>query len=429
MYKILIRPLTIDDANVSWRWRNDAEVWAQTGQRPDKPITVDIENQWIKKVLTEELTKRFAITVDDQYVGNVQLTDITDSTAQLHIFIGEKSFWGKGVASQAIYQILNYAKENLKLTEVYLYVNKSNLAAIKVYLKNFFVEVVDESEELKMSCKLSTLGAPMISVFCMVYNHEKYISKAIESFLMQKCNFNSVIVIGEDCSQDGSRSIINSYAEKFPGKFKLIYHDVNVGAHRNQEIILENCNGKYIAICEGDDFWTDPFKLQTQINFMETNDSYSICFTDYNVYNQNSNSYNYPNLIEKYKKKNSFSRMEIVLDNFIPTLTSVFKNKPENIQYLKKELFPGDWFIHILNSKFGKIKFLPINSAVYRKHEGGVCSSSNPILNNSKYLKSIEIFRKQFKNDYQLQLLFIASKIKIHIHSLKFKLKLILKPE
>lgn len=429
MYKILIRPLIVEDAAISWRWRNDAEVWKETGQKPDKPITFEIENEWISRVVKEQTTKRFAITVDNQYVGNVQLTDVIDSTAQLHIFIGEKSFWGKGIANQAVYQMLNYAKEILKLTDVYLYVKKSNKAGIKVYLKNSFVEVAFDNDQVKMSCKLEDLIAPTISIFCMVYNHEKYIANAIEGFLMQKTNFNSVVVIGEDCSRDGSRKVIDSYVERYPGKFKLMYHDVNVGAHKNQEIILKNCNGKYVAICEGDDYWTDPLKLQTQVDFLEWNDTYGICFTDYKIYNQNTNTYDHPNLIEKYKSKNSFSRNEIVLDNFIPTLTSVFRNRHEIIQYLEKEFFPGDWFIHILNAKFGKIKFLPINSAVYRKHGGGVCSSSDPILNNSKYLKSIEIFRKQFRTDYILQLLFFITKTKIRFQSLKFRLKHILKRE
>lgn len=429
MYRILIRPLKVEDAAISWRWRNDVEVWAETGQRPDKPITFEIENEWISRVIKEQTTKRFAITVDDQYVGNVQLTDVTDSTAQLHIFIGEKSFWGKGIANQAVYQILNYAKEILKLTDVYLYVKKSNKAGIKVYLKNSFVEVSLDNDQVKMSCKLEDLVAPTVSIFCMVYNHEKYIANAIQGFLMQKTNFNSVIVIGEDCSPDGSRKVIDSYVETYPGKFKLMYHDVNVGAHKNQEIILKNCKGKYVAICEGDDYWTDPLKLQTQVDFMKYNPDYAICFTDYKMYNQTTNTFEHPNLIEQYKEKSSFSRKDIVLDNFIPTLTCLFKNFPQNVQYLKKELFPGDWFIHILNSKNGKIKFLPIVSAVYRKHDGGACSSSNPITNNLRYINSIDIFRKQFSQDSSLQYWFFVSKTKIYMHSIKYKLKQILKPE
>ena len=107
-------------------------------------------------------------------MGNVQLTDVTDSEAQFHIFIGEKTFWGKGVATQATYQILNFAKEILKLTEVYLFVKKCNESAIKVYKKNsFIIEEEQYVDKIKMTCKLTDLPLPMVSIFCMVYNHEK----------------------------------------------------------------------------------------------------------------------------------------------------------------------------------------------------------------------------------------------------------------
>jgi RimJ/RimL family protein N-acetyltransferase/glycosyltransferase involved in cell wall biosynthesis len=429
MYKTLIRPLEIEDAAISWKWRNDAKIWEFTGHRPDREITFEIENEWIQKVVKDETSKRFAITVDDQYIGNIQLTEVTKIDAQMHLFIGEKSFWGKGIARTSIYQLMHYAKEVLQLKEVYLFVKKTNLAGISSYVKSAFVEVEKNDAEIKMVCNLENLPPPIVSIFSMVYKHENYIAEAIEGFLMQKCSFNTVIVLGEDNSPDRSREVINAYAQKYPGKFKLLYHDVNVGAHKNQEIILQNCSGKYIAICEGDDYWIDDMKLQIQVDFMENNPDYAICFTDYKMYNQTTNTFEYPNLIEQYKEKSSFSRKDIVLDNFIPTLTCLFKNFPKNVQYLKKELFPGDWFIHILNSKNGKIKFLPMVSAVYRKHDGGACSSSNPITNNLRYINSIDVFRKQFSQDSSLQYWFFVSKTKIYMHSIKYKLKQILKPE
>ncbi|SFE69542.1 GNAT family N-acetyltransferase [Flavobacterium xueshanense] len=163
MYKILIRPLVIEDALISWKWRNDPEVWSQTGNRPDRLITPVIEMEWIQRVVNEESSRRFAITVDDQYVGNVQLTDIADTKAQFHIFIGEKSFWGKGVANQATSQILIYAKKMLALKEVFLYVKKSNISAIKVYQKNHFIVDESEGEELMMTCILIYLDGSKVS--------------------------------------------------------------------------------------------------------------------------------------------------------------------------------------------------------------------------------------------------------------------------
>jgi RimJ/RimL family protein N-acetyltransferase len=120
MYKILIRPLDESDALISWKWRNDPEVWKYTGNRPDVEITEKIEVEWINKVLSESTSRRFSITIDDLYVGNVQLTNITDFDAEYHIFIGNKNYWGKGVSRLATNQILYYAKEVLGLKSIYL---------------------------------------------------------------------------------------------------------------------------------------------------------------------------------------------------------------------------------------------------------------------------------------------------------------------
>lgn len=102
----------------------------------------------------------------------------------------------------------------------------------------------------------------MVSVFMMTYNHENYIAQALDSILMQKINFGYEIIVGEDCSTDRTREIILSYAQRKPDLFKLILHDHNVGAKANQNAVLNACKGKYIAPCEGDDYWTDPYKLQ-----------------------------------------------------------------------------------------------------------------------------------------------------------------------
>ena len=136
MYNVLIRPLVQSDALLSWKWRNDSEVWQFTGTRPDQYITYQIEKEWIEKVLSDNTSRRFAILADDQYVGNIQLTNIEeDKTAEYHIFIGNKSYWGKGIASLATNQIIRYAKTILNLEELYLRVNPDNVAAIKVYEK------------------------------------------------------------------------------------------------------------------------------------------------------------------------------------------------------------------------------------------------------------------------------------------------------
>lgn len=274
MHKVLIRPLCEEDALTSWMWRNDTEVWQFTGSKPDKPITAHIEQEWIRKVLKEETSRRFAILVDENYVGNIQLTNIRNGKdAEYHIFIGNKSYWGKGIAHLATSQILHYAKEALSLQSLYLTVDPLNIGAIKTYEKSGFVK---RSNEILMISNLEHIQPPLLSVFMMSYNHESFISQALEGILDQKCDFHYNVVIGDDSSKDSTREIILKYSNMYPGKFRLLFHRENIGSSKNQEEVLKNCDGKYIAMCEGDDYWTDPYKLQKQVNFLEANPSINL---------------------------------------------------------------------------------------------------------------------------------------------------------
>jgi RimJ/RimL family protein N-acetyltransferase/glycosyltransferase involved in cell wall biosynthesis len=374
---ILIRPLTIEDAAVSYKWRNDPEVWKFTGSRPTKAITAEIERDWLKNSLGDKSKTRFAILVDGEYVGNVQLTDIIlNKTAEFHIFIGNKSFWGKGVAKEATYQILQYAKEVLNLQSVFLDVNKENLPAIKSYKKNGFVIVNETNDSIRMVCDIQNLKPPMVSVFCMVYNQEQYISQAIEGFLMQKTNFTSVMVVGEDCSTDGSRYIILEYAKKYPGKFKLLLNDKNIGAHKNQEKVLKNCTGKYIAMCEGDDYWTDPLKLQKQVGFMEANAEYGICF--HNVRQENDFN-NKTHIIPGVKQDKDFTLNEYVLNNKTATCSLVFRSDVFNSSIPKwfAKLPFGDLGLILMALKKYNEKGMVLSDemGVYRVHHAGTHGS------------------------------------------------------
>lgn len=136
MLDVSIRPLVEEDAKISWKWRNDPVIWQYTGSRPDKTITEEIEVDWIRKILRDPTSKRFAIIVNkNTYVGNVQLTEIDDRTAQFHIFIGDRDYWGKGIAYNAIILLLDYAYSVLDLEYIWLSVNCRNERAISLYKK------------------------------------------------------------------------------------------------------------------------------------------------------------------------------------------------------------------------------------------------------------------------------------------------------
>ena len=118
---------------------------------------------------------------------------------------------------------------------------------------------------------------PLVSVRMITYNHEKFIAQAIEGVLMQKTNFPFELIIGEDCSTDRTREVVVDYANKYPEIIKPILHEKNVGAKANSKAVREACVGKYIAICEGDDYWIDSLKLQKQVDFMENHPDFSMC--------------------------------------------------------------------------------------------------------------------------------------------------------
>lgn len=136
-------------------------------------------------------------------------------------------------------------------------------------INQFSNATVTESERVFMAEKEIA-----VSVICVTYNHEKYIRQALDSILMQKTEFNFEVLIGEDCSTDGTRAILKEYEADYPDVFRMYYRDENIGATKNEYELFMNAKGKYIAALELDDIWTDELKLQKQFTFMEAHPEY-----------------------------------------------------------------------------------------------------------------------------------------------------------
>ena len=165
--KVYIRPLQVEDALVSYKWRNDPKIWRFTGSRPDRYITPEMETAWLASVLHRENEKRFAICLyeNDQYIGNVFFTDIKNNESQAHIFIGEVQYWGKDRAYEGGWLALKYGFIELQLELVYMEMHKNNpgMAGIKrmrwepvasfetgfvkhVFTRQMFEQIKDEVE-------------------------------------------------------------------------------------------------------------------------------------------------------------------------------------------------------------------------------------------------------------------------------------------
>ena len=122
---------------------------------------------------------------------------------------------------------------------------------------------------------------PLVTIRCITYNHEPYIRQCLDGFIMQKTNFRFEAIVHDDASTDGTADIIREYAEKYPEIIKPILQNENQYSKRDgsiRRILNENTHGKYVALCEGDDYWIDPLKLQKQVDFMEKHEDYSMCF-------------------------------------------------------------------------------------------------------------------------------------------------------
>jgi glycosyltransferase involved in cell wall biosynthesis len=237
-----------------------------------------------------------------------------------------------------------------------------------------------------------------VSVCIITYNQKSYIEQCLLSVLNQQLDCDYEIIIGDDCSTDGTSNICSKYADEYPGLIKYFPRTKNLGMGGNWVQTVTECKGKYIALCDGDDYWVDNFKLQTQLNFLEMNSNFSCCFTDFNILNEKNHIISESNLakILRFNKNGVFKLENIITRNFIPTLTVMYRNTLNYFPNNFEKMYPMDWPLHVLNAKTGYIKYIPIVSSVYRKHDNGICSSSNPLNNYKKYLRALVTMRTWF---------------------------------
>lgn len=218
---------------------------------------------------------------------------------------------------------------------------------------------------------------PVVSVFNWVYNHKEYIRESIESIVMQQTTFPIEIIIHDDASNDGTKEIILEYQEKYPRLFKNILQQENQWSQGKSVMqpLLKAPRGTFIALSHGDDYWTDPLKLQKQFSFMEKNDEYAMCFHEVNISYQNQK-------VRKYTGIDSSKDMgfeDFVDSNKAATCSVFFRNGLLNNEFFDtfNQVPVGDWFLNLSLSELGKIYFLNDCMAIYRRHEGGVWSSSD----------------------------------------------------
>lgn len=206
-----------------------------------------------------------------------------------------------------------------------------------------------------------------VSVITITFNQRKYIGKALESILSQKTNFEFELIVADDCSTDGTDKIIREYTEKYPNIVKPILRSKNIGAWNNFVDALSNADGEYIALCEGDDYWTDLNKLQRQVDFLDKHPDYTICFHPVRVIFENGQEKDtiFP------AETTGFTTKKLLQENYIQT-NSVMYRKKSDYNDIAPSMMPGDWYLHLYHARFGKVGFINTIMSAYRRHSAGI---------------------------------------------------------
>lgn len=208
----------------------------------------------------------------------------------------------------------------------------------------------------------------MVSIRCITYNHEPYIRQCLEGFIMQKTNFRFEAIVHDDASTDGTAAIIKEYAEKYPDIIKPIFETENQYSKHDgsiRRIMNEHTRGKYVAMCEGDDYWIDPLKLQKQVDYLEKNPDYGLVYTNVDFYYQESGKFvdSYFSR-KKYLIKNTFEDF-LVNAWFIAPCTWMFKKSIIN-KLPKKNFVVGDLPLLLTISSLYKVHYINESTGVYR---------------------------------------------------------------
>ncbi|MBI5965711.1 MAG: glycosyltransferase [Chloroflexi bacterium] len=232
-----------------------------------------------------------------------------------------------------------------------------------------------------------------VNVAMITYNHEQFIAQAIESVLMQQTNFAIELVIGEDCSTDGTRAIVIEYARKYPEQIHIILHEHNVGAKTNAVAVFKACRGQYLAALEGDDFWTSAQKLQLQVDALDGNPNWFICTHRINVFFEDGTQ---PSYLAPCPSPKPVSTLDdLALAPFVFTSTAVFRRIPIECYpdwFFQVEI--GDYAHSVFYAQHGKIGFIDEVMSAYRKHEGGFWSQRESLMQRTALARDLRIIAR-----------------------------------
>lgn len=243
---------------------------------------------------------------------------------------------------------------------------------------------------------------PLVTIHCMTYNQENYIAQCLDGFVMQQTNFRFIAIVHDDASTDGTAAIVRQYAEKYPDIIKPIFQMVNQYSKLDgtiRRIMKERTESKYIAMCEGDDYWIDSLKLQRQVDFLEAHEEYGMCYTNFNMYIQETGEMvgDFLGTHSKRFKKEYKDVGEFIYERgFVCPPSWVFRKRAYDDCAITIRSLDTTFllFAHFLYST--KVYYMPDITTVYRMHGASVTHS-----------KSYAMHYDRNKNMFEMQLYLI----------------------
>lgn len=247
---------------------------------------------------------------------------------------------------------------------------------------------------------------PLVSVVMLVYNHEKWLRQAIESILMQETYFSYELIIGEDCSTDNSRSIVKEYEKLYPSIIVPIFNEKNLGMTRNAENVWSRAQGKYVACCEGDDYWIDPHKLQKQVDFLENNSEYSAIFHSSKIVDEDNREIQLKDVSFVYEDDSDLSwenAADMIMGGQVAScmVKNPTKYANANIWDIHRNLkvLHGDHAGTLLYMSYGKIRRCHIPVSAYRRTYKGSSFNALSIAQDMHYYSYVgELEAARFLN-------------------------------
>lgn len=238
---------------------------------------------------------------------------------------------------------------------------------------------------------------PLVSVVMITYGHENYIEESINSILVQNFDAEIELIISDDRSPDKTENVVKNIIANHPNGhwIKYVRHNENKGAIPNFVWALSQARGKYIALCEGDDYWIDPLKLKKQVDFLEKNPEYSLTF--HKIKGIGSKDADKA-VFRNPEQEKTYTLNDLAKGNFIHTPSVIFKKNIETLPNWLQYSPIGDYPLHLLNASHGLIKYFPNEMAVYRVGSG-IWSTQNTVDQTINTMFSLRFLLQHFKSN------------------------------